>query len=59
MTKPTTKAKAAIKKSAPSAPLIVLGYDEHNKPQAAQFPAADADLVPLHSDYDSLNVGVG
>ena len=26
-------------------PLIVLGYDARRKPQAAQFPAADANLV--------------
>ena len=45
MSKSTTKAKAAAKQSAAAAPLIVLGYDEHNKPQAAQFPAADTDLV--------------
>ena len=45
MTKTTTKANAAAKHSAPSAPLIVLGYDENHKPQAARFPATDADLV--------------
>ena len=45
MTKSTAKAKAAAKQSAPSAQLIVLGYDEHHKPQGAQFPAADAELV--------------
>ena len=38
MTKTTTKAKAATKESTP-APLIVLGYDENNKPRAARFPA--------------------
>jgi hypothetical protein len=31
--------------SAPAAPLIVLGYDEHHKPRAARFPATDAALV--------------
>jgi hypothetical protein len=45
MTKTTTKANAAAKHSAPSAPLIVIGYDENHKPQAARFPATDADLV--------------
>ena len=44
MTKTTTKATAATKES-PSAPLIVLGYDENHKPRAARFPAKDADLV--------------
>ena len=39
MTKPTAKAKASAKESTAAAPLIVLGYDEHNKPQAAEFPA--------------------
>ena len=43
MTKTTTKAKAAAKESAASAPLIVLGYDENHKPRAARFPAKDAD----------------
>ena len=56
MTKPTTKAKAAAKESAPSAPLIVLGYDEHHKPQAAQFPAADADLVAKAARLMDLKV---
>ena len=37
MTKTTTKAKTTAKQSAPSAPLIVLGYDEHYKPRAARF----------------------
>src|ERR1700688_1947922 len=45
MTKTTTKAKAPSKESAPSAALIVLGYDEHQKPRAARFLAADAELV--------------
>ena len=56
MTKPTTKAKAAAKQSAPSAPLIVLGYDEHHKPQAAQFPAADAELVAKAARLMDLKV---
>src|ERR1700688_212360 len=45
MTKTTTKAHAAAKQSAPSAALIVLGYDENHKPRAARFPATDAELV--------------
>ena len=56
MTKSTTKAKAAAKQSAPSAPLIVLGYDEHHKPQAAQFPAADAELVAKAARLMDLKV---
>ena len=56
MTKTTTKAKAAAKGSAPAAPLIVLGYDEHHKPQAAQFPAADADLVAKAAQLMDLKV---
>jgi hypothetical protein len=56
MTKPTTKAKAAAKKSAPAAPLIVLGYDEHHKPQAAQFSAAEADLVTKAARLMDLKV---
>ena len=56
MTKPTTKTKAAAKQSAPSAPLIVLGYDEHHKPQAAQFPAADAELVAKAARLMDLKV---
>ena len=56
MTKSTTKAKAAAKQSAPSAPLIVLGYDENHKPQAAQFPAADADLVAKAAQLMDLKV---
>jgi hypothetical protein len=56
MTKPTTKAKAAAKQSTPAAPLIVLGYDEHHKPQAAQFPAADADLVAKAAQLMDLKV---
>jgi len=56
MTKLTTKAKAAAKHSAPAAPLIVLGYDEHHKPQGAQFPAADADLVAKAARLMDLKV---
>jgi hypothetical protein len=37
MTKTTTKANAAAKQPAASAPLIVLGYDENQKPRAARF----------------------
>ncbi len=56
MTKSTAKAKAAAKESAPAAPLIVLGYDEHHKPQGAQFPAADADLVAKAARLMELKV---
>ena len=53
MTKTTTKAKAAAKASAP---LIVLGYDEHHKPQGAQFPAADAELAAKAARLMDLKV---
>ena len=53
MTKSTTKAKPAAKESAP---LIVLGYDENHKPQAAQFPAANADLVTKAARLMDLKV---
>ena len=53
MTKSTTKAKAGAKESAP---LIVLGYDEHHKPQGAQFPAADAELVAKAARLMDLKV---
>jgi hypothetical protein len=56
MTKTTTKANAAAKQSAPSVGLIVLGYDEHNKPQGAQFPAADAELVAKAAQVMNLKV---
>ena len=56
MTKPTTKAKPAAKQSTPAAPLIVLGYDEHHKPQGARFPAADADLVAKAAQLMGLKV---
>ncbi len=53
MTKSTAKAKAATKESAP---LIVLGYDENHKPQGAQVPAADADLVAKAARLMDLKV---
>jgi hypothetical protein len=56
MTKSTAKGKAAAKQSAPAAPLIVLGYDEHHKPQGAQFPATDADLVAKAARLMDLKV---
>ena len=55
MTKTTTKA-TATKQSAPSAPLIVLGYDENHKPQAARFPATDAELVGKAAQLMDLKV---
>ena len=54
--KSTTKAKPAAKKAAPSAALIVLGYDEHHKPQGAQFPAVDAELVAKAARLMDLKV---
>jgi hypothetical protein len=35
---------------------IVLGYDEHHKPQGAQFPAADAELVAKAAQVMNLKV---
>ena len=56
MTKTTTKAKAGTKQSTPTAPLIVLGYDENHKPRAARFPAADAALVAKAAQLMDLKV---
>jgi len=56
MTKPTTKPNAAAKESPASAPLIVLGYDENQKPRAARFPAADAELVAKAARLMDLKV---
>ena len=56
MTKTTTKANAAAKQSTPSAPLIVLGYDENQKPRAARFPAAEAELVAKAAQLMDLKV---
>ena len=56
MTKTTTKAKAGTKQSTPTAPLIVLGYDENHKPRAARFPAADAELVAKAAQLMDLKV---
>ena len=55
MTKSTTKAKAAAKDPL-RRPLIVLGYDEHHKPQGAQFPAADTELVAKAARLMDLKV---
>ena len=56
MTRTTTKTKPAAKQSAPAATLIVLGYDEHHKPQGARFPAADAELVAKAAQVMGLKV---
>ena len=56
MTKTTAKANAAAKQSAPSAPLIVLGYDENQKPRAARFPATDGELVTKAAQLMDLKV---
>ena len=56
MTKTTTKANAAAKQAAASAPLIVLGYDENQKPRAARFPGADAELVAKAAQLMDLKV---
>ena len=56
MTKTTTKANAAAKQPTPSAPLIVLGYDENHKPRAARFSAKDAELVAKAAQLMDLRV---
>ena len=56
MTKTTAKANVAAKQSAPSAPLIVLGYDENQKPRAARFHATDAELVTKAAQIMDLKV---
>ena len=56
MTKTTTKATAAAKPSAPSAPLIVLGYDENQKPRAARYTATEAELVTKAAQTMDLKV---
>ena len=56
MTKTTTKANAAAKQSAHSAALIVLGYDENQKPRAARFPATEAELVAKAAQLMDLKV---
>ena len=40
-----TKAAASPKRETTTAVLIVMGYDEHNKPCAARFTGADPNLV--------------
>jgi hypothetical protein len=56
MTKTTPKAKADTKQPAPAAPLIMLGYDENNKPRAARFLASDAELVVKAAQLMDLKV---
>jgi hypothetical protein len=41
----SVKASDSLKKETATAALIVMGYDEHNKPCAAVFTGADPDLV--------------
>ena len=52
MTKPTAKSADA----ADTKILIVLGYDEEQKPRAARFPAADANLVAKAAQLMDLKV---
>ena len=54
MTKTTTKANAAAKQL--RSPLIVLGYDENHKPQAARFSATEAELVAKAAQLMDLKV---
>jgi hypothetical protein len=52
MTKPAAKSAEA----ADTKVLIVLGYDEDQKPRAARFPAADANLVAKAAQLMDLRV---
>ena len=56
MTKTTTKANAATPQSTASAPLMVLGYDEDQKPRGARFLGADSNLVTKAAQLMDLNV---
>ena len=51
-----TKTNAKANTAAASAPLIVLGYDEQQKPRGAQFAGADADLVAKAAQAMDLKV---
>ncbi len=56
MTKTTTKANAATPQSTTSAPLMVLGYDEDQKPRGARFQGADSNLVAKTAQLMDLKV---
>ena len=56
MTKTDHQSQSRCQAVRSSAPLIVLGYDEHHKPQGAQFPAADAELVAKAARLMDLKV---
>lgn len=53
MTKAT---KASVPAKSATAPLFVLGYDEHQKPRGARFEGADPDLVAKAAQLMDLNV---
>jgi hypothetical protein len=56
MTKTTTKANAATQQSAASTPLMVLGYDEDQKPRGARFQGADGNPVAKAAQLMNLKV---
>jgi len=56
MTKTNTKPTATAEQSAASQTLIVLGFDEHQKPRGARFEGADANLVTKAAQLMDLNV---
>ena len=56
MTKTAAKTNAAPKQPTASVPLIVLGYDENQKPRGAQFSGADAKLVAKAAELMDLKV---
>lgn len=51
-----TKTTSSEQKSATTAPVIVLGYDEHHKPRGARFTGADGTLVAKAAAAMGLNV---
>jgi hypothetical protein len=51
-----TKAAASPKRETTTAVLIVMGYDEHNKPCAARFTGADPNLVAKAAKLMDLEV---
>ena len=51
-----TKAATKSAEAADTKVLIVLGYDEEQKPRAARFPAADANLVAKAAQLMDLKV---
>jgi hypothetical protein len=51
-----TKAAAKSAEAVDTKVLLVLGYDEDQKPRAARFPATDANLVAKAAQLMDLKV---